>query len=94
MRFINKNGTSDRQCNCGTWIQHWLNFSNSRVKPICSVYGCATRAEVGAHVMKSNSTDKSTYIIPMCRSHNNSTQEFDIKASTILVPASVKDTCG
>lgn len=27
IRFNNINGTSDRDCRCGTWIVHWEKFS-------------------------------------------------------------------
>ena len=27
MRVNNINGTSDNSCNCGSWLDHWKNYS-------------------------------------------------------------------
>ncbi len=88
----NLNGTSDKKCRCDSWLEHWEIFSKSTAKK-CSVIGCAQDAEVGAHVIKCNSTDKEHYIVPMCQGHNKST-ENSITVEKELVSANVSETCG
>lgn len=33
----NKAGTGNRLCKCGSWTQHWLNFSDESWPKKCSV---------------------------------------------------------
>lgn len=33
----NKVGTQDRECKCGSWKQHWINFSGKKWPEKCSV---------------------------------------------------------
>lgn len=47
----NKNGTSDRECDCGSWKNHWKNFSKSSFPEKCSVKGCSEKASLGAHII-------------------------------------------
>jgi hypothetical protein len=89
----NKNGTSERSCDCGSWKKHWLNFSNQKWPNTCSVYGCDNVAEVGAHIFATNVDDKSEYIIPMCKKCNARTDEFTIKQNR-KVSANISKTCG
>ncbi|WP_156908007.1 hypothetical protein [Desulfovibrio cuneatus] len=88
-----KGGTSDRKCTCGTWKEHWLNFSKKSWPSFCSVAFCSNAAEVGAHVTNQNS-DKE-WIVPTCKVCNaKSTQEtFDLSGSVTLVPANQAETC-
>lgn len=89
----NKNGTSDRSCYCGTWKQHWINYSKKNWPLICSVKGCSNSAEVGAHVYNTN-ISKKEYIVPMCKSCNRLTEEFYLNKDVVLVNANVSETCG
>ncbi len=71
MIVTNINGTSDNSCSCGSWLRHWLKFNTGRqsIPTICPA--CKNnRVEVGAHVQKSESTDKSWYIVPLCKACN------------------------
>lgn len=88
----NKNGTANRSCSCGTWRQHWINFSGENWPIFCSVSGCYNAATLGAHVI--NSAVSGEKIIPMCESCNKLTKEFSLKDKIILVSANVSDTCG
>lgn len=89
----NKNGTSERSCSCGSWKNHWLNFSNQKWPTACSVFKCNNSAEVGAHIIVTNTNDKSEYIIPMCKKCNARTDEFTIKKGR-RVFANISETCG
>jgi hypothetical protein len=67
----NLNGTSDKDCSCGSWLGHWKKFSKTSTTPKCHVQGCESQAEVGAHVilpnMKDESLRKLNFIAPMCK---------------------------
>lgn len=89
----NKKGTAERACSCGSWKQHWINYSGQSWPYICSVEGCYKTAEMGAHVYNSNFGAKE-YIIPTCTSCNGKDETFSIKAGTVPVPANVSETCG
>lgn len=88
----NKNGTANRSCSCGSWKQHWINFSGEDWPIFCSVSGCFNFATLGAHVI--NSAVSGEKIAPMCESCNKLTTEFSLKDKTPLVPANVSVTCG
>ena len=88
----NINGTSDNKCLCGSWLQHWKNFSNQTVT-YCSEISCLNKDLVGAHVQKSNTIDEHWYIVPLCKTHNKSTSEIEIGDSIKLVSANKKTTC-
>jgi len=165
MRLNNINGTSEKNCACDSWLNHYNNFSGqsvpdsasqneavfanaaraghvpaagglgslygqnlsdqnvtrgvqprsaetrgfwdafgdaharqldtARVPGGCAVIGCPNTAEVGAHVQKDSSTDKSWYIVPLCKKHNAETgKTIDVSESTALVSANVTLTCG
>ena len=40
----NKGGTGVRSCKCGSWEQHWLNYSGKSWPTQCSVFGCSNQA--------------------------------------------------
>lgn len=87
----NKNGTSDRECTCGSWKTHWENFSKIKFPTECSVKGCTESKPLGAHIFS-----KSVYgewIAPLCASCNKRSDEFSLKLGTILVSANKKLTC-
>jgi hypothetical protein len=95
MRVRNIDGTSTRTCKCGSWLDHWKNFSGQSVPSLCPVVGCFQKPEVGAHVQRDSATDSSWYIVPLCRTHNAETgKSLDISDSVKLVSANVSQTCG
>jgi hypothetical protein len=52
-------------------------------------------SEVGAHVKKDSATDKSWYIVPLCKEHNARTGDsINIIEGINLVSANVSVTCG
>ena len=87
----NKNGTENRSCKCGTWKQHWINFSGEEWPIFCSVSGCFNFAELGAHVI--NSKVSGEKIVPMCKGCNNKSTDFNIREGTVFVDANVSNTC-
>ena len=95
MKVKNINGTSDNTCKCGSWLDHWKNFSGQSVPTYCPEEGCIQNPEVGAHVQKDSSADSSWYIVPLCKIHNGQTgQSIAISESVRLVSANVSSTCG
>lgn len=95
MKVININGTSDNICKCGSWLNHWLNYSNQPLPSYCPEKSCYNKPEVGAHIQKDSAYDKSWYIIPLCKVCNAKTREaLEISDSITLVSANVKEICG
>lgn len=94
MKVRNINGTSANTCKCGSWLNHWKKFSHQSLPATCPVIGCWEPPEVGAHVQKDNSTDKSWYIIPLCKKHNAKADSLTVSDSIKLVSANVSNTCG
>lgn len=95
MKVKNINGTSSNLCNCGSWLEHWGNYSNQSLPTYCPEKNCINKPEVGAHVQKYDSTDSSWYIIPLCRIHNGKKGEtIEVSDSIALGSANVSKTCG
>ena len=88
----NKKGTAERSCSCGTWKQHWINYSGKSWPSICSVYGCSNIPTLGAHIYNPNVTGEK--IVPMCASCNGLDGSFNLKAGVTLVSANKSETCG
>lgn len=94
MRVHNINGTSQRDCGCGSWLNHWKNFSGQQLSKWCSETNCIHQPEVGAHVQKDSNEDKGWYIVPLCKDHNAKTGDsIEIVSSVRLVSANKKETC-
>lgn len=88
----NINGTSANICKCTSWLQHWVNYSGRTLPTYCGETTCTKAPEVGAHVQKDGSTDRSWYIVPLCKTHNSSMGTLDVTLD--LVSANVANTCG
>lgn len=87
----NKRGTGYRNCKCGSWKDHWINFSHKNWPDQCSVLGCTNPAKLGAHVI--NNLVSGEQIIPMCEECNKLTKEFSLKKETKWVSANTQETC-
>ena len=87
----NKVGTQNRVCGCGSWKQHWLNFSGKEWPDKCSVLGCNNDAILGAHIYNPNVSGEK--IAPACDACNKKTGEFSLKGGVTLVPANKQNTC-
>jgi len=92
MKVKNINGTSQTNCSCGSWIQHWRNFSGQQAT-ICRAIGCSRYDIVGAHVQKDVTYDSSWYIVPFCNAHNHASGAVELVSGTVLVSANKKMTC-
>lgn len=87
----NKRGTADRACKCGTWKQHWLNFSGETWPTSCSVGGCTKAPTLGAHVINPDVTGER--IVPMCDSCNKLSDDFSLKGGVSCPSANKSETC-
>ena len=95
MKVTNINGTTQNTCKCGSWLEHWKKFSGQSVPTYCPAIDCLEKPEVGAHVQKYGSADRSWYIIPLCKKCNAKTgQTLEVSDSIKLVSANVSQTCG
>jgi len=95
MKVNNLNGTSDKKCSCGSWLDHWKKFSRQYIPSRCPVKFCYNSPEVGAHIQKDSTYDKSWYVVPLCQKCNlKSYGSLDISDSVVLVSANVGETCG
>lgn len=90
--WSNKSGTSDRSCNCGTWQQHWLNYSKKSWPDSCSVKECTDSPTLGAHIYNPDVTGER--IAPMCSSCNGLSGTFSLKGGVNLPSANKSETCG
>src|SRR5438477_28360 len=94
MKVTNINGTADNICHCGSWLEHWKNFSGQALSNHCAEIYCMNKPEVGAHVQKDDPTDKNWYIVPFCKGHNGETEKALTISDTVkLVSANVCETC-
>ena len=94
MKVRNINGTSDTACKCGSWLQHWKNFSGVPLGQYRYEKSCTGKPELGAHVQKESTSDNSWHIIPLCTMHNNKRGEtIELRDSAKLVSANKKETC-
>jgi hypothetical protein len=90
MKIKNVTGTADKTCACDSWFEHWKTFSGQTIT-YCPVNGCLARDLVGAHVRLVG--DWTTYIYPLCKAHNQSTEELDTSDAYKLVCSDPKQTC-
>jgi len=94
MKVHNINATSQSNCKCGNWLDHWKNFSGQSLPALCPVKTCINEPEVGAHVQKDSSTDKAWYIVPLCKTHNAQTgKSLELLDSVEFASPNVAATC-
>jgi hypothetical protein len=94
MKVNNINGTSQNPCRCGSWLDHWENFSGQPVPTYCPGFCCYRRDLLGVHVKKAESDDDNWYIVPLCAEHNRATGTLTVTDGCRLVSANVRKTCG
>jgi hypothetical protein len=94
VKVKNINGTSDKKCNCGSWINHWKNHSNRFLPFCCASSNCFKFPEVGTHVRLVNGKNRKHYIVPFCDSCNKTTSSDFLVEKHYLVPANKANTCG
>lgn len=89
--WLNKKETGDKNCSCGTWKQHWINFSGKPWPTNCSVDRCSNSPTLGAHIINPEVTG--VRIVPMCDSCNGLDDTFNLKGGITLVFADTSKTC-
>jgi hypothetical protein len=89
--WSNKGGTADRSCACGTWKQHWINFSQKTWPDQCSVSNCTSKPTLGGHVINSAVTGER--IVPLCDSCNKLSGTFTLKGGVTVPSANKAETC-
>jgi len=92
MEVYNLNGTSKLKCKCGSWLNHWNNFTKQSTE-YCRAKGCMKKTTAGAHVKKCVNYDQKHYIIPFCHEHNFMEGCIEINTGTDLVSANKSITC-
>lgn len=98
MQVHNINGTSDNECVCGSWKNHWIKYNEKGQEwPVfCSEKDCTCAPTVGAHVQKEIGKDMSWFIIPLCARHNGPKfhgKTITISDSTSFASANRSETC-
>jgi hypothetical protein len=91
-KIKNLNGTSEKDCKCGSWYNHWKKHSG-QTTDFCQAKDCTKTDLVGAHVKKVGGTDNASYIYPLCKTHNASTEEMEVSDTYEFVSANTKETC-
>ena len=92
MKIKNINGTTQNVCRCGSWLEHWANFSG-RTAYYCAALDCNETDLKGAHVQKADAADGNWYIVPLCKRHSRETGELEITDLYPLVSANKAETC-
>lgn len=87
----NKAGTGGRVCRCGSWQQHWINFTRKPWPTYCSVVGCFNAPTLGAHLINQNVEGE--WIVPLCESCNKRGDVFNLKDGTTVESANTSQTC-
>lgn len=82
-------------CSCKIWIKHWEIVSKQKAPKVCSVSGCTKPADVGGHVKRVDINDNKQYIVPICKEHNNPSNEeiMELKPFIDLVLANKEESC-
>ena len=93
IKVKNVNGSSRFGSPSGytSWLEYWEDKSGKKAWR-CSAIDCHKTGRwnlVGAHVQKANSYDQSWYIVPLCTSCNNRTDEFYVDETLVPVPSNL-----
>lgn len=90
--WMNAGETPADDCRCGSWKQHWMNFSRHDWPETCSVSGCSKRATFAGHVV--NPEAEGEYVLPLCAVCIVRQSPFALKPDAEVVPANRIITCG
>lgn len=95
MKVKNINGISANTCKCGSWLSHWIKFSNAKQAGLCKELTCTQFATEGALIQKVNSEDSGWYVVPLCSAHSKMQgHEIELLGKPDLVPANDLKACG
>ncbi len=95
---VNTGNKDASKAECNSWKEFWIKYSGREWPDSCSHEGCNKKAEDGAHLIKSNSSNKfgnKQFVVPMCKEHNPRTSVkinpcFNLKIGTAIVRANVE----
>ena len=94
MKIRSVNGSSQKKCNCGSWLKHWEKFSGQTAN-FCPVENCLEMDLDGAHVQKDDAHDENWYIFPLCGKLNAAKEKpLEVSDRYELVSANISETCG
>lgn len=81
----NLNGTSDNRVPYGydSWLDFWEKKSGKKAKECAH---CSNGAQVGAHVQKADSNDRSWHIVPLCCRCNCKSSSEEFTVYDVLIP--------
>jgi hypothetical protein len=82
---LNNTGNKNPPAGYSSW-RLWWQTQTGKMFCLCSRVGCNNFADVGAHVQKEGSADKSWYIVPLCTACNNisSKEAFLVDAENMV----------
>jgi len=93
MTIVHVQNSPRTPCQCGSWLQHWRNFSVLPVPLHCPEALCREKPEVGAVVKCSDANDAGDYVVPLCKRHSQSKAGLEISSFTTFVSADVSQNC-
>lgn len=90
MKVRNVNGSDrwDAPSGYNSWLEYWEKNSGERAV-YCSAHSCWGTNLVGAHVQKVDSNDQKYYIVPLCRSCNPRSGNFEVSSKLVPVPSNL-----
>jgi len=95
LRLNNLNCTKSTDCKCGSWLEHWKQFSAQSLPDFCAEKKCLNPPTLGAHVQKDSLRDRRWYIVPVCEEHFEKTgASLEVPEAVAVVSADVTETCG
>jgi hypothetical protein len=80
-------------CHCGTWLQHWRNFSVLPLPIHCQEGSCRERPELGVVVKCGDGKDTDCFVVPLCKRHSQAKTGMEISSFSMLVSADVTQNC-
>lgn len=92
MKIKNIRGASGNTFGNDFWLGLWKKHSGQSTYQ-CQANGCTKTDIVGAHVQKSGSPDRRSYIYPLCSAHSKSAEEIEVSDSCQLVLSNVSASC-
>lgn len=83
IKVKNLHGTSDNKSEI--W-KSWWELNKGRKFSICSNIACSKKAEVGGHVIKADSSDRSWYIVPLCKecNHTSNNEIMEVRLDDLV----------
>jgi hypothetical protein len=94
MKVRRTNGTLSNKSGTAAWLAYWEKLSGHSAY-LCFGQSCINTPSVGAVVQRDSLTDKSFYVIPLCRDCNKKKgEELDIWDTRTLVSADAVTASG